>query len=209
MRAFVILGTTARADRAVLLDDLAGSSGRLDVLARCIRAALCVSHGIRRDARIYVVVLGGAAPRTVRVDGAHARFIRPDERPLATLLLKMIGRVEGAAADTSFVEQRPGVATACAGLEAVLRDLGDVPLFVLEEGAPDIRDAPRATDAAFFIGDHIGFDPAVRDALAAAGARPLGVGPVSLHSDDVVTVIHNELDRRERRAVPCAATRGN
>jgi tRNA (pseudouridine54-N1)-methyltransferase len=193
MRAFVILGSTARADGGVLLDDLPGTSGRLDVLARCIRAALCVSHGIRRDVRIYLVMLGGATPRTVRIDGAHAKFIRPDERPLATLLLKTIRRVEGE--DARFVEQRPGIAVACAGLEAVLHDLPDMPLFALEEGGPDIREA-RVTNAAFFIGGHVGFDPATRDALGSAGARPLGIGPVSVHSDDVVAVLHNELDRR-------------
>jgi tRNA (pseudouridine54-N1)-methyltransferase len=161
-----------------------------------------VSHGIRRDVRIYLVMLGGAAPRTVRIDGAHAKFIRPDERPLATLLLKTVGRVEGE--DARFVEQRPGIAVACGGLEAVLHDLTGVPLFVLEEGGPDIREArattegspPFGTNEAFFIGDHVGFDVAVRDALASAGARPLGIGPMSLHSDDVVTVLHNELDRR-------------
>jgi tRNA (pseudouridine54-N1)-methyltransferase len=192
MRAFVILGSTAHAEAGVLLDDLPGTSGRLDVLARCIRAALCISHGLRRDVRVYLVLLGGAAPRTVRIDGAHAKFIRPDERPLATLLLKTIGRAAGG--DERFVEQRPGIAVACAGLDAVLRDLAGVPLFVLEEGGPDVREA-QVTNAAFFIGDHVGVDSATREALAAAGARPLGIGPVSLHSDDVVTVLHNELDR--------------
>jgi tRNA (pseudouridine54-N1)-methyltransferase len=192
MRAFVILGSTAHAGGGVLLDDLPGTSGRLDVLTRCIRAALCVSHDLRRDVRVYLVLQGGAAPRTVRIDGAQARFIRPDERPLATLLMKTLARVE--AEDLRFVEQRQGMAVACAGLEAVLHDVRDLPLFVLEEGAPDIRET-RMRDAAFFIGDHAGFDPAAREALASAGARPVSIGPLSLHSDDVVTVLHNELDR--------------
>lgn len=195
MRAFVVVGRTARSDGRVLLDDLPGTSGRLDVLARSVRAALCVSHSLRRDTRIYLVLLGGARPRTVRIDGAHAKFIRPDERALATLLLKTLGRVEHD--DGRFVEQRPGIAVACAGLEAVLHDLTGVPLFVLEEGGPDVR-AAAVTQAAFVIGDHGGFDSATRDALALAGARALGVGPVSLHSDDVVTVLHNELDRSHR-----------
>jgi tRNA pseudouridine-54 N-methylase len=65
---------------------------------------------------------------------------------------------------------------------------------VLEVGAPDIREA-RVKNAAFFIGDHAGFDLAAREALASAGARPVSIGPLSLHSDDVVTVLHNELDR--------------
>src|SRR6516162_8933366 len=64
MRALVLLGSSAHAGDRVLLDDVPGTSGRLDVLARCVRAALCVSHGIRRDARVYLVLLGGEEPRT-------------------------------------------------------------------------------------------------------------------------------------------------
>jgi tRNA (pseudouridine54-N1)-methyltransferase len=193
MRALVLLGSSAHAGDRVLLDDVPGTSGRLDVLARCVRAALCVSHGIRRDARVYLVLLGGEEPRTVRIDGAHVKFIRPDERQIAILLLKMVARTPHG--DARFFEHRPGIAVACAGLEAVLDDLAGVPLFVLEEGAPDIRET-RVTEGAFFLGDHTGFDPAARDALTKAGARPIGVGPVSLHSDDAIAVLHNELDRK-------------
>src|SRR5205085_1728203 len=145
------VGRTAKADGTVRLDDLPGTSGRLDVLVRSVRAALCVSHGIRRDVRVYLVMLGGDGPRTVRIDGATAQFIRPDERPLATLVLKTIARVD--APDESFVEQKPGIAVACAGIDAVLADLRGEPLYVLEEGAPDIR-GTKTTDGAFVIGDH-------------------------------------------------------
>ena len=192
MRAFVIVGRTAKADPSVRLDDLPGTSGRLDVLVRSVRAALCVSHGIRRDVRVYLTMLGGDAPRTVRIDGASAQFIRPDERPLATLLLKALARVD--APDERFVEQKGGIAVACAGIEAVLADLGGAPLYVLEEGASDVRDA-KIEDGVFVIGDQNGFDPDLRAQLGAAGAHPIGVGPVSLHTDDVITVLNNELDR--------------
>jgi tRNA (pseudouridine54-N1)-methyltransferase len=199
MRSFVIVGRTARADGNVRLDDLPGTSGRLDVLARFVRAAFCISHGIRHGVRVYLVMLGGAAPRTVRIDGATAKFIRPDERPLATMLLKAIARVDRE--EPRFVEQRSGIAVACAGLDAVLDDVKGEPLFVLEEGAPDIREA-RVTDGAFVIGDHEGFDAETRAQLASAGARPLGVGRVSLHSDDVVTVLNHELDRMSLEIQP-------
>src|SRR4051812_20515215 len=163
MRAFVIVGRTARADESVRLDDLPGTSGRLDVLTRSVRAALCVSHGIRRDVRVYLILLGGAAPRTIRIDGASAKFIRPDERPLATLLIKTLARVDDES--PRFIEQRPGIAVACAGLEAVLDDVHGEPLFVLEENGADVRDT-RVTDGVFVIGDHTGFDDPTRAALA-------------------------------------------
>lgn len=197
MHRFVIVGRTARASAEVSFDDLAGTSGRLDVLIRCVRAALLVSHGLRRDVVVYLVLLGGAAPRTIRIDGASAKFIRPDERPLATLLKKTLARVEQE--EPSFAPVKPGIAVACDGLEAVIADVRGSTVFVLEEGAPDVRavGAELAREATFVIGDHLGFDDATRARLAAIGARPIGVGPVSLHSDDVVTLLSNEIDRRQ------------
>jgi tRNA (pseudouridine54-N1)-methyltransferase len=196
VRRFVIIGRTAHASEGVLLDDLPGTSGRLDVLVRCVRAALLVSHGLRRDVIVYLVLLGFESPRTVRIDGRSAKFIRPDERPLATLLKKTLALVVSEAA--AFAELKPGVAVACAGLEAVLGDLAGATPFVLEERGADVRAIgdELAEDAVFFIGDHLGFDEETRARLAALGARPVSVGPVSLHSDDVVTVLSNEIDRR-------------
>jgi tRNA (pseudouridine54-N1)-methyltransferase len=194
-RRIVVVGQQARGSPDFLLNDLAGTSGRLDVLVRCVRAALLVSHGLRRDTVAYLVLLGDPrAPKTLRFDGASARFIRPEERSLATLAQKMLaaGR-EG----PGFVSMRPGIAIAHEGLSAVLAELGDATPYVLEEGAPDIREACLdVRDAAFFFGDHRGFEGSVREELAAIGAIPLGLGPVSVHAEDAVTLVVNELDRR-------------
>ena len=195
-RRFVIVGRTASASADFSLDDLPSTSGRLDVLVRCLRPALLVSHGVRRDAVVYLVLLGGpSAPRVLRVDGATSRFLRPDERSLATLVKKSLA-IEPTA--ERFAEVRPGVASTRGGLDAVLADAGDAAaVFVLEQGAPDVRDVELPRGAIFVVGDHLGFDEATRARLAAAGARAIGVGPIGVHADDAVTILSNELDRRE------------
>jgi tRNA (pseudouridine54-N1)-methyltransferase len=87
------------------------------------------------------------------------------------------------------------------GLEGAIADLGDATPYVLEEGAPDIRElAQLGRDSAFFLGDHLGFDDATRAQLAEIGARPISVGPMSLHADDVIAIVSNELDRRGARS---------
>jgi tRNA (pseudouridine54-N1)-methyltransferase len=201
MRRFVLIGQRALASPDFLLDDLASTSGRLDVLVRALRAALMVSHGLRKDTIAYLVLLGGPrAPRTVRFDGGAAQFLRPDERSLATLVRKVLGTASSGV--PGFAELRPGIAVADEGLEAVLEDLAGEDLYVLEEGAPDIRGAsinPRAI--AVFVGDHTGFEPSARAELAKRGAKPIGVGPVSVHVEDAVAVAVNELDRRQAATV--------
>ncbi len=192
--SFVIVGGKASASPDFRLDDLPATSGRLDVLLRCVRAALLVSHGVRRGVTVYLVLLGGpAAPRVVRISGAEARFLRPDERSLATLVKKSLAAPrEGG----GFVAVRPGVSVADGGLDAALDDLGDATVWLLDEGGDDLRHAPIEGASAFVLGDHTGLDAATLERLDACAARRVRVGPVSVHADDVVAIVTNALDRR-------------
>ena len=195
MRRFVVIGQRARASPDFLLADIPSTSGRLDVLLRCLRAALLVSHGVRRDAIVYLCLLGDPERvRTLRFDGPAAKYMRPDERSLATVVKKALATP----CETSFIPVRNGISIAAGGPERVWSELADSALYVLEEGAPDLRGAAlEATrSAAFVIGDHLGLPASVREALAVRGACPVSVGPVSLHAEDVITLVSNELDRR-------------
>jgi tRNA (pseudouridine54-N1)-methyltransferase len=195
MRSFIVIGQRATASPDFLLDDLPGTSGRLDVLLRTLRAALLVSHGIRRDTTAYLVLLGGPrAPRALRVDGRIAEYLRPDERSLATLVKKALATATGAG---TFTDVGHGLSVAGGGLDAVIADLGESTRYVLDESAADVRVGPLDTrNPAFFVGDHLGFDEGTRARLASIGARPISIGPVSVHADDAVTIISNEVDRR-------------
>ena len=193
MRRFVLIGQTATASPDFSLDDIPGTSGRLDVLLRGMRSALLVSHGLRRDTRVYLVCCGGR-PRTVRIDGRTASYPRPDERPMAGRIRAMLATE---AIGDRFEAERQGMAVADGGLEVVLADPGAGAHYTLDEAGADIRDEALDLESpVFFVGDHLGFDEAVRARLHAMGARPLRVGPVSVHADDAITIVHNELDRR-------------
>ncbi|HEX4513702.1 MAG TPA: tRNA (pseudouridine(54)-N(1))-methyltransferase TrmY [Polyangiaceae bacterium] len=199
MRRFVVIGQTATASPEFVLDDVPGSSGRLDVLLRCVRAALLVSHGVRRDAAIYLVLEGGPrAPRTVRIDGATAEYLRQDERSLAGTLKKMLAYVEDKNAFDAGVR---GIAIARGGLDVVLADCGAFTPYVLDEGGADVRSAKLDADnPVFFIGDHLGFSAATRARIDALGATSLSVGPISVHADDAIAILSNELDRGRVKA---------
>jgi len=187
----VIIGQTALGSGEFSLDDLASSSGRLDVLLRCVRAALLVSHGLRREVLVYLVLRGDpGAPRVVRIDGRSAKFLRPDERSLATLLRKTLA----VGAGRELEEVRPGLSLCDGDLEKVLEDVGDGPRYVLDERGEDVRTCALSEDGVFFFGDHLGFDDATLVRLQ--DCPRLSLGPVSLHSEDAVTLVSNELDRR-------------
>jgi tRNA (pseudouridine54-N1)-methyltransferase len=206
VRRFVLIGQKASTSPDFSLDDIPGTTGRLDVLLRCMRSALLVSHGLRRDTLVYLVLYGSlvdsVGPRTIRIDGRVASYLRPDERTMAGRIRAMLGtKAEG----DGFAAERQGMAVADGGIDVVLNDLGAATPYVLEEEGTDIRSEGLEIESpVFFVGDHLGFDPAIRERLQLLGARPVSVGPLSLHADDAVALMQNELDRRATRAAPQA-----
>jgi len=196
MRRFVVIGQRATASPDFSLNDVAGTSGRLDVLLRSIRAALMISHGLRTDAVVYLVLLGGhAAPRTVRIEGAIARFLRPDERSLATLVQKALAAPK--TPGYPFVTLRRGITVFDGGLETVLADLGPSTFYWLDENGADIRnEALDLENPVFFLGDPQGFDEATLARLSELRAERICLGPVSVHTDDAITLLWNDSDRR-------------
>ena len=86
-RNFVIIGHRARTAADWTLDDLCGGAGRLDVLVRCVTAALWKSHGLREKTDVWLILNGPPnAPITVHFSGKNIRYLNPDERSTAALI---------------------------------------------------------------------------------------------------------------------------
>ncbi len=191
MRVFLVLGHRVPLTPNFSLNDLPGSAGRLDILCRCVTAAFCLSHGIRRDVMVYLVLQDQI---TVRLDGRRLRHLNPDERSTAALIQKALAAFcEGEAGE---IESTPGIFVAAGGLAEALRRVQQAGLTVYmlhERGAP-IRQAQLSSDAAFVLSDHLEFLPEEETALE--GAPRLSVGPLSLHADHCIVIVHNELDLR-------------
>ncbi|HWG90868.1 MAG TPA: tRNA (pseudouridine(54)-N(1))-methyltransferase TrmY [Candidatus Thermoplasmatota archaeon] len=199
MRRFIVIGHRAVTTPTFKLQDIAGTGGRWDVLLRCIAASFCLSHGLRKDTELYLVCLGGEeAPKTVRLQGEHLKHVAPDERTLATLILKAL---EAPAPGLTWNASTPGISVAARGLE----DLEEVVMkgtrYVLEEGgidvaAVDVTPDGLGGDVAFFVGDPDGFtEEEVRKIRDDWGAVQVSLGPVGLHADHCIVLIHNWLDR--------------
>ncbi len=190
VRRFLLVAHTARTDSDFRLDDLPGSGGRMDLVARCAIASLLVSHGVRRDAEFLAVLLGPPKPpRFVRIVGAEVRGLNPDERSTGALLRKALAQ-EGLAERSTH----SGVYAAREALDDVLASL--MSIVLLDEHGEDIRNVPLDRDATFVLSDHLDFTEAERAAIRTRATRSVSVGSLPLQADQVITLVHNELDRR-------------
>lgn len=192
-RRFVVIGSRAKSSAAFKLHALWDSGGRMDIMVRCIRSALLVSGGVRREARLDLLLLGpDEAPLALRFDGRSIRNLRPDEhRNARTVQRALLNRHRGAGPEMVM----PGILAAPMDLEALIQDQPGK-LFVLARDGADIRTVSWEGDATFVLGDDKGITAEQMEPLLRNGAVPVSLGPVELHTEDAITVVHNELDRR-------------
>lgn len=192
-RAFVVLSHTGPMTPDFPLADLPGSAGRLDILCRCATEAFLLSHGIRRDVRLYFVIRGELI---VRLEGRTLRYLNPDERSTAALIRKAIAAAQGAPRG-EWVPSTPGIHARWGPLSDVRGELeGDgYSLYLLEEGGEFIREVGFPERVAFFLSDHKDFTP--EDLSHLEGLPRISLGPLSLQAQTCIALVHNELDLRE------------
>jgi len=195
MRIFVVVGHKATTQPNFSLEDIPGTSGRLDILCRSVTAAFVLSHGIRKDVLVYLVLLGGEPPKIIRLVGETLRHLNPDERTTAALLKKALA----VQASAEWSMSTSGIFVRTGDLGGVLEDLKQrsVRLIYLKEDGKDYRclkDEPLDREMAFVLGDHTGMTEEEELILDSAGAEVVALGPASLHADHCIVVTNWLLD---------------
>ncbi|RLM90791.1 tRNA (pseudouridine(54)-N(1))-methyltransferase TrmY [Halobellus sp. Atlit-38R] len=191
MRQFLIVGHDAPTTPEFSLDDLAGGAGRLDVLCRCVNSAFFLSHSIRDDVRVHLV-LGDEF--TVRFEGSDLHRLNPDERSTAALIRTALEHREDAIGHMP-AESTPGVSIRRMGFEATLEDVArDATVVELHEDGDPVADVEPPSDPLFVLSDHHDFTEREASLLADAADERVRLGPEVLHADHAITVAHNYLD---------------
>jgi len=162
----------------------------MDVLCRAIGAALFLSHGLRRDVEVSLLLQGRIQ---IRILGARVRHLNPDERSTAALIKHALERV-----GDEEVESTPGVYVSRSDLPSVLDrlyQLGAHPIVLHEEGTP-IETFSFPNDPAFFLSDHLDFTPDEERTLV--DLPRVSLGRTALHTSQCITIVHHYLDRQEK-----------
>lgn len=198
MRRFVVIGHRAITSGDFKLDDLAGGTGRLDVLLRCINSTFFLSHDIRRDAEITLILQGAPnPPRTIKMVGNELKYLNPDERSTAAL-------IRNALLQKVTIEERssPGIYISVRKYPDVLTNLpqGEQVVYLKENGT-DVRDFQFEENTTFVLGDDQDLTPEEEEILKQYDPQVISLGPKSYHADHCITIVNNELDRRAAKPV--------
>lgn len=192
MKDFIIIGHKAVTE-TFSLNDLPGAAGRMDILCRCVNAALFLSHDLRRDVRVFLILEGvPSPPKLIRFEGRAVRYLSPDERSAASLVKKALEKK----AQDFWTESTPGVSVRKGDLGDILKEL-DKKIIYLREDGDDIRNKNvNESDPLYVLGDHLGLTEDEEKFIMGYSPEVISVGPLSLHADHCIVLLHNEIDRR-------------
>jgi tRNA (pseudouridine54-N1)-methyltransferase len=163
----------------------------MDLMCRSVSAAFFLSHDLRRDVIVYLVLLGEPnPPRAIKISGRDVKYMSPDERNIAGLIRKALGTED---IDDNWDEATPGIEVSSKGLEAVLAELSKDDIFYLREDGRSIEEVSLGKDAVFVLGDHFGLTDEQEKGLE--GRTRLSLGELSYHTDHCITVVNHRLDK--------------
>ncbi|MBA7516882.1 putative pseudouridine methyltransferase [subsurface metagenome] len=190
MKQFILYTSKAVTSPDFSLDDLPGSGGRMDLVARCICNALWISHDLRRDSCIHVVACGSPNPPVViSFYGNMLRDVSPDERNIAAWIKKALAKKR----------KNPGISIRKLSFQQLVEELASEGNFfyILHEQGRDISEVKLKVDSVFVLGDHIGLPEKEEKFVAQFEHDKLSLGTTSYLASQCVTVLHYELDKKQ------------
>ncbi len=195
MKRFVLLAHRAPLTPEFSLNDLPGGAGRIDVLCRSIGAAFFLSHDLRRDVEVDLLI---QEKIQIRLVGKRIKRLNPDERSTAALIKHALEKLATRELEQGEeVESTPGILISRRSLSDVvdrLYQLGAHPIVLHEQGTP-IEPSLIPNDPAFFLSDHQDFSSGEESVLV--DLPRVSLGEKALHTSQCITIMHYLLDRQQ------------
>ena len=194
MRHFALVGHRATSSGSINLNDLAGSCGRMDVLARAISSALFLSHGIRENTTITIHLMGGpGVPRRIRFYGSTIKGLHVDERAIA-------GRIRTVISDPVpprglWIKHGSGIEHSGGDLETTLTEWAnsEIQTYVLSKNGSQFMKNSSERELGFILSDDQPFTPEEEKLLANLSTFSLGQHWLQGHI--AIANVHHILDQ--------------
>ncbi|ASJ09330.1 tRNA (pseudouridine(54)-N(1))-methyltransferase TrmY [Thermococcus siculi] len=197
MRVFIIKANKAHTAYDFSLKDLPGTSGRIDVLCRFLNSAFLLSHGFRKNVRVWLSLYGPPnPPKAIRFEGQRMRpkTLNPDELSTAKLIVKALKAGEGLRDPSRELEVLPGIYVSNLSFEDIIRrTLRGATLYYLHEEGEPIEEVQFPSNVAFVLGDHEGLS-GEDEAFLKGIAQKISVGRKSYLASHVVAHVNIFLD---------------
>ncbi len=195
MRVFV-LWSHAVTSPNFTLKDLPSSGKRMDLVARTIVSAMWLSHKLREDTMVYVVLNGSPEPPKTVVFHPGIKRVSPDERSIALWIQKALLKYQGRR-DKEWYELNNGILISGRSFQDVIKTLSEEydTFYLLDQKGKDVEKIELKKDAVYVLGDHKGIPK--NDAMfVLRKGEKISIGKETYLTSSTVSVIQWLLDRK-------------
>lgn len=202
MRHFVYFSKKARTSGNFDLKNLM-KAGRMDIACQVVIMAFFVSHHTRENVKLHLVFSGGPDPVKHLEMFPGKNFMADDKeridiskKDIAGLIKKMLYKYRKGerkeVAPGYFIEKKNFI-----NIIEELQEQGKE-IFILDKRGEDIRELEdsKLKNAVFIVGDQDGIPKKELKYLKKI-AKKISVGNQMYFASQTVTIVNNELDRRE------------
>ncbi|MFH1326702.1 MAG: hypothetical protein ABIH59_01080 [archaeon] len=181
-------------------------AGRMDIACQIVIMSFFVSHHIRPDVKLHLIFTGGPdPPKHLEIcPGENTKFadisgkIDISKKDVAGLIKKMLYKYKKG----KKYEIAPGYNIEKKSLIGVVEELIEEGknVYLMDKRGQDIRDLKKTDlkDLVFIIGDQDGIPKKELKELKKLGVKKISIGNQMYFASQTLTIIHNELDRREK-----------
>jgi len=191
MRTFIYFSGRARTSGN--WDDLM-QAGRMDIVCNVIIHTFFISNAMREDVKLHLIFYGQPDPPK------HIEIISNRETPLSKKdIAGLIKRILYKYKPGRKIEVFPGCFVEKKNLFQLIEELKNdgKEIYILDKKGEDIREIrEELKDAVFLLGDQEGL-PRKELKRLESEAKSISIGKKTYFSSQVITILNNELDRRE------------
>jgi len=190
MRTFILFARKGKTDQNFSLEDLPSSGGRMDLIARFITSCMFISHKMRQDTRVFIVLNGPPkAPVTIEVNPS-VRKIGVDERSVALWIRKLLEKLD----KKKSVIMYNGLRAERTSFQSLIRKLSkEGSVYVLHEKGTSIKKTSLDKNPIFVIGDSYGL-PSKEEKFALRFGKKLSLGKTPYLASSCVSLLHWMID---------------
>jgi tRNA (pseudouridine54-N1)-methyltransferase len=201
MRNFIYYSKKARTTGNFDLQNLM-KAGRMDIACQIVIMSFFVSHHLREDVKLHLIFDGAPDPPKHLELSPGANFMADEEhridiskKDVGSLLKKMLYKYrKGEKREVSkgyCVEKKSLVKVA----EELVEEGKQI--YIMDKKGEDIREIKKLDNAVFIIGDQDGIPKQEMKRLKKLDVKKVSVGSQMYFASQTMTIIQNELDRRD------------
>ena len=198
VREFIYYSATGVTSPNLIKDDLM-KAGRIDIACQFILQSLFVSREIRPDTKVHLILNGPPdSPKHLEIfPGKNLEGIENkidiSKKDIAGLIRRMLYKYKKG----EKIEVVPGYTVEKKSFVKLLEELHGEgkEIYILDKRGEDIRDIKISDNPVFIVGDHEGIPKNEMKWAKHIPMKKISVGPYMLFASQVVTLIHNEVDR--------------